>query len=128
MCGLRHPNITQLLAAVPVAEVSNSCSPSNAPLLVFEYLETGSLSHYLHEVRQSALDTSSATSIAIDTCLALVYLHRKQIAHLDVKSDNIFLDAYLRAKLGDMGLARKIDCFQVHRKFVFEKRYPHEIP
>ena len=128
MCGLRHPNITQLLAAVPVAEVSNSCSPSDAPLLVFKYLETGSLSHYLHEVRQSALDTSSATSIAIDTCLALVYLHRKQIAHLDVKSDNIFLDAYLRAKLGDMGLARKIDCFQVHRKFVFEKRYPHEIP
>ena len=116
MCGLRHPNITQLLAAVPVAEGSHSVSPYDAPLLVFEYLETGSLTHYLHEVRQSALDASSATSIAIDTCLALVYLHRKQIAHLDVKSDNVFLDAYLRAKLGDMGLARKIDCFQVYRK------------
>ena len=116
MCALRHPNITQLLGVVPVAEGSDSVSLYDAPLLVFEYLETGSLTHYLHEVRQSALDASSATSIAIDTCLALVYLHRKQIAHLDVKSDNVFLDAYLRAKLGDMGLARKIDCFQVYRK------------
>jgi len=120
MLSLRHPNITQLLGA---------CSPnddsSDPPLLIFEYLETGSLSHYLHEVSchpdvsqrneesvPGGLDTHTAVSIAIDICLALVYLHSRKIAHLDVKSDNVFLDAYLRAKLGDLGLARRIDPFQ----------------
>ena len=40
MCGLRHPNITQLLAAVPVAEGSHSVSPYDAPMLVFLTLQT----------------------------------------------------------------------------------------
>ena len=97
---LRHPHVAQLIAG---------CEDSKSgPLLIFEYLEGGSLNHYIHEVTRSPLDHTTLYSISRDVALALNYLHSKSIAHLDVKSANVLLDAYLRAKLADLGLAQDI--------------------
>ena len=47
------------------------------PLLLFEYLEGGSLHHYIHDVIRSRLDNGSFFSIARDIALALNYLHNQ---------------------------------------------------
>ena len=101
MLQLRHPHIVQLVGA---------CHHQGLPMLAFEYLDGGSLSHYIHEVIKSKLDHSSFFSIARDIILALNFLHNQinPIIHMDIKSANILLDAYLRAKIGDLGLAKVV--------------------
>ena len=44
-----------------------------------------------------------------DICEALAVCHRKQLLHRDVKPENIFVDGEGRFKLGDFGIARRLD-------------------
>ena len=54
---LRHPHIVQIVGAG---------EKNGVPLLLFEYLEGGSLHHYIHEVIRSRLDNGTFFSIARD--------------------------------------------------------------
>ena len=65
---LRHPHIVQLVGA---------SIKDGVPLLLFEYLEGGSLHHYIHDVVRAKMDNGSFFSIARDIALALNYLHKQ---------------------------------------------------
>ncbi|CAL5048247.1 unnamed protein product [Urochloa decumbens] len=84
-----------------------------AKLLVYEYMENGSLDRWLHhrdrEGAPAPLDWPTRLAIAIDAAKGLSYMHHncaQPIVHRDVKSSNILLDPDFQAKIADFGLAR----------------------
>ncbi|KAI3504221.1 hypothetical protein L1887_32766 [Cichorium endivia] len=77
--------------------------------LVYEYLENGSLYTRLHDSKIDRLNWRTRLGIAIDVANGLQYIHehtRPRVVHKDVKSSNILLDANMRAKIANFGLAK----------------------
>uniref|UniRef100_A0A0E0JXM4 non-specific serine/threonine protein kinase n=1 Tax=Oryza punctata TaxID=4537 RepID=A0A0E0JXM4_ORYPU len=98
----RHNNIVNLLCCI---------SSDDAKLLVYEYMENGSLDRWLHprDGAPAPLQWPTRLCIAIDAARGLSYMHHEcaqPIMHRDVKSSNILLDPGFRAKIADFGLAR----------------------
>ncbi|OQR98125.1 protein kinase [Achlya hypogyna] len=71
-----------------------------------EYMAQGDLRASLanHEHKPAAWTLGVATDVA----QALVYLHTNGVVHRDLKSRNVLLDAGGRAKVGDMGVAKRV--------------------
>ncbi|CAL5042347.1 unnamed protein product [Urochloa decumbens] len=102
--SIRHNNIVKLLCCI---------SSQEAKLLVYEYMENGSLDRWLHhrerEGAPAPLDWPTRLAVAIDAAKGLSYMHHdcaQPIVHRDVKSSNILLDPDFQAKIADFGLAR----------------------
>ncbi|KAL6841665.1 hypothetical protein ACP4OV_028494 [Aristida adscensionis] len=102
--SIRHNNIVKLLCCI---------SSQDAKLLVYEYMENGSLDRWLHHRDRAGapapLDWPTRLAIAIDAARGLSYMHNdcaQPIVHRDVKSSNILLDPDFQAKIADFGLAR----------------------
>jgi hypothetical protein len=74
--------------------------------LVMEYMRGGSLFHLLHS--EAPLPWLIRHRLASDIAKGLAYLHRREplILHRDLKSHNVLLNEYQRAKLADFGLAK----------------------
>lgn len=86
---------------------------SDFKLLVFEYIQNGSLFEYLHggSESMSLLEWPVRQKIIIGVARGLFYLHNDcspPILHRDVKSSNILLDSEFGAKIADFGVAKRI--------------------
>ncbi|XP_074580768.1 uncharacterized protein LOC141837225 [Curcuma longa] len=107
--SIRHANIVKLHCCI---------SNANSKLLVYEYMENGSLYQWLHRQRQApnfehteSLDWSRRLGVAIDAAKGLCYMHHHcpaPVIHRDVKSSNILLNSEFGAKIADFGLARML--------------------
>ncbi|KAJ1384536.1 Serine/threonine-protein kinase, active site [Sesbania bispinosa] len=81
------------------------CAEGKHRLLVYEYMENGSLAHNLSS---NALDWSKRYNIALGTARGLAYLHEEcleWILHCDIKPQNILLDSDYQPKVADFGLS-----------------------
>ncbi|KAE8692917.1 Receptor-like serine/threonine-protein kinase NCRK [Hibiscus syriacus] len=79
-------------------------------LLVFEYMPNGNLRDCLDGVLGENMSWETRVAIAIDAARGLEYLHEAaapRILHRDVKSTNILLDKNWRAKITDLGMAKR---------------------
>ncbi|XP_061372746.1 cysteine-rich receptor-like protein kinase 2 isoform X2 [Gastrolobium bilobum] len=99
--SVEHKNLVRLLGC--------SCSGPES-LLVYEFLPNKSLDRFIFDkTKGKELNWEKRYEIIIGTAEGLVYLHENskiRIIHRDIKASNILLDAKLRAKIADFGLAR----------------------
>lgn len=81
---------------------------SRGLLLVYEYIPNGTVADHLHgsKAKFGFLGWPLRLRIAIETANALAYLHRSEIIHRDVKTNNILLDNNFTVKVADFGLSR----------------------
>nr|XP_043617731.1 L-type lectin-domain containing receptor kinase IX.2-like [Erigeron canadensis] len=99
---LRHKNLV---------EVKGWCHEKSELLLVYEFMENGSLDLHLFK-QKSMLTWDKRKRIAHGLASALSYLReecKECILHRDIKSSNVMLDSNFDAKLGDFGLAKLVD-------------------
>ncbi|TQD89684.1 hypothetical protein C1H46_024819 [Malus baccata] len=97
---LQHRNLVKLYGC--------TSKRSRELLLVYEYIPNGTVADHLHgkRVESGFLSWPVRLSIAIDTADALAYLHRNDVIHRDVKTNNILLDDDFCVKVADFGLSR----------------------
>lgn len=52
------------------------------------------------------MNSCRGREVALSVLRGLSFMHSRRLAHLDLKSKNILLDAYGRAKICDVGLSK----------------------
>ncbi|XP_010552604.1 PREDICTED: LEAF RUST 10 DISEASE-RESISTANCE LOCUS RECEPTOR-LIKE PROTEIN KINASE-like 1.5 [Tarenaya hassleriana] len=104
LSSINHPNLVKL---------HGYCSDPRGLLLIYEYVPNGTLADHLHGrkslYRKSTLTWQVRVEIALQTALALEYLHfavTPPVVHRDITSSNIFVERDMRIKVGDFGLSR----------------------
>ncbi|XP_074271355.1 putative receptor protein kinase ZmPK1 isoform X1 [Silene latifolia] len=91
-----------------LARMWGFCSEGKHRLLVYEYIENGSLDKHLFP-DNGALGWKERFKIALGTAKGLAYLHHEcleWVIHCDVKPENILLDKDFEPKISDFGLAK----------------------
>ncbi|WCJ35006.1 G-type lectin S-receptor-like serine/threonine-protein kinase At5g24080 [Euphorbia peplus] len=89
-------------------EMWGYCAEGKHRLLVYKYMEHGSLSENLSS---NTLDWGKRFNIALGTAKGLAYTHEEcleWVLHCDVKPPNILLDLDFQPKLSDFGLSHPI--------------------
>ncbi|KAI4337015.1 hypothetical protein L6164_015477 [Bauhinia variegata] len=85
------------------------CVQGKHRLLVYEYMEHGSLAENLVS---NVLDWNKRFNIAVGTAKGLAYLHEEcleWVLHCDVKPQNILLDSDFQPKVADFGLSKLLN-------------------
>lgn len=97
-----------------LVEIVGYCKSGQERLLVYRFVENGSLDEWLHEREdpERVLDWKKRFKIIRGVAAGLSYLHHgvePQIIHRDIKASNILLDNDFEALITDFGLAREIN-------------------
>ena len=76
-------------------------------MIVMELCPGGDLLNYVRKRRK--LNEKYARFVFKQIMEGIAYLHDNNVAHRDIKLDNILLDGHGNIKLGDFGVSRKIE-------------------
>lgn len=94
LVSLNHPSIISLY---------DSFEDNNSAYLVMDYCPNGTIR------QKGILSYNQFINYAKQMLEGLAYCHSNNIAHRDIKPDNIFLDQYDHIKIGDFGLSKQFD-------------------
>ncbi|KDP23975.1 hypothetical protein JCGZ_25363 [Jatropha curcas] len=109
---LENQNLVKLLG---------SYSKRGLHLLIYEYMENGSLEEVLFDANRSAhLSWEKRYKICEQIALGLEFLHKMEppVIHRNIKASNILLDRDYNAKISDFGLAK---LYEEDDPFMFTK-------
>lgn len=115
--NLKHRNLVPLRGCCVVDEHENDDENGSQRYLVYDYMPNGNLDDHLFPKsdNQNGLGWKPLTwpqrkNIILDVAKGLAYLHygvKPAIYHRDIKGTNILLDADMRARVADFGLAKQ---------------------
>lgn len=100
--NIRHINLVRL---------RGFCAEGSRRLLVYEYMNRGSLDRSLFGRTGPVLEWGERMEVALGAARGLAYLHTgcdQKIVHCDVKPENILLADGGQVKISDFGLAKLI--------------------
>lgn len=111
---LDHPNIISFKFAF------NSNIKTELLNIITEFADNGDLNDKLNEHIKSNkyFEENELLDWLIQCCLALQYLHEKDIIHRDIKPSNIFLMKNNSIKIGDFGVSKNISTFHRTRTMI----------
>ncbi|MBV9948846.1 MAG: protein kinase [Myxococcales bacterium] len=95
MARVNHPNVVQVHAFG---------EHEGAPYFVMEYVEGPTLEQWL-AASKSPPELHVALRILDELCLGVAAIHAADTVHHDIKPSNVLLDAQLRPRVADLGLA-----------------------
>lgn len=97
---LHHRNLVNLIGY---------CVDKGKYMLIYEFMSNGSLSNLIYS-EERVLNWEERLQIALDISHGIEYLHEgavPPVIHRDLKSANILLDHFMRAKVADFGLSKE---------------------
>ncbi|KAG7968254.1 hypothetical protein I3843_08G145200 [Carya illinoinensis] len=106
---LTEVNTIGRLNHMNLIDIWGFCAEGKHRLLVYEYMENGSLAEKL---TSNELDWKKRFDIAVGTAKGLAYLHEEcleWVLHCDVKPHNILLDFNFQPKVADFGLSKLLN-------------------
>ncbi|KAK7359092.1 hypothetical protein VNO77_01038 [Canavalia gladiata] len=109
--NLKHRNLVSLRGCCVVDEEGEN-GEYRKRYLIHDYMPNGSLDDHLFSDQntKNSLTWLQRKNIILDVANALVYLHfgvKPAIYHRDIKATNILLDAEMRARVADFGVAKQ---------------------
>lgn len=96
---LHHPNLVKLIGF---------CIEDDKRLLVYEFMQRGSLENHLFRRGATPLSWNTRIKIALGAAKGVEFLHTRDrpIIYRDFKTSNILIDGEYNPKLSDFGLAK----------------------
>ncbi|XVF67690.1 hypothetical protein PTKIN_Ptkin10aG0141800 [Pterospermum kingtungense] len=109
--NLKHRNLVPLRGCCMVG-VDEDFEKGSQMYLVYDYMPNGNLDDHLFPSKTGSkpLSWPQRKNIILDVAKGLAYLHygvKPSIYHRDIKATNILLDADMRARVADFGLAKQ---------------------
>lgn len=93
------------------------CISGSDRILIYEFLDRGSLDQWIHEPDPNPLSWPTRVKIIHGVAKGLAFLHDECnpcIIHRDIKASNVLLDSDFGARIADFGLARRVGSEMTH--------------
>ena len=113
-------NLLKELNSKYIVKYIDSFEKNNYLNIIMEYCDQGDLDLLLKSKKKTnqLIAEKWVWKLFLQISIGLAYLHKKNILHRDLKSLNIFLKGEFEVKIGDLGVAKKLDKQKFAKTFI----------